>query len=95
MAWGLALFIIGLLFGWGNPGPEDRIQLLKTGTLVAVLLAFGTAMIGAALGSEPLLLGPGFLAGLFTFLLLVVLFLIGTWVGDAVEGRRPDRPPAP
>lgn len=94
MAWGLTTFALGVLFGWANPGTEDRIQLLKAGTLLAILLAFGYAMLGAALQSDPLLLGPGYVAGLFTFALLVVLFLAGTWVGDWLERRaRPSKRP--
>lgn len=88
MVWGLSAFVVGILFGWGNPGTEDRVHLLKTGTLFSLLLAFGYAMIGAAVGSNPLALGPGYVAGLAAFLGVVALFLTGTWVGDRVEARR-------
>lgn len=95
MAWGLTALLLGFLVGWANPGSEDRIQLAKTGTLLATLLAFGAVMIAVAHESEPLLLGIDYAGGFATFLLLVILFLTGTWTGDALDRERRRRPPPP
>jgi len=86
--WGLIVFLVGALYGYMTPGRQDKMDLFWKGTVIGVVLAVVFALLGAASGYNALGFGGG--VGLFlTVVVLTVLFVIGAWVGDLLEGRQP------
>jgi hypothetical protein len=83
-------FIMGIIYGYASPGKENLGALLRSGLLIGI----GLGIIFVVLG---LLWSPGLLVlGIYTvsaaiifleILILTVLFIIGTWIGDWFEGR--------
>lgn len=82
--WGLVVFLIGLFVGWLTPGRGDRWRMLKVGLFWGLVLAVALALIGAAVGSSPLGIG-GMWAIFVSVVVLTLLFMLGTWVGDLFE----------
>lgn len=91
MAWGLIALVVGILYGWMAPGHQDKGSLLKTGIIWGLIFGLILALLGFAIGSNPLFLGAGggILGFVVAVLVVVLLFVIGVWVGDLLEGRRP------
>ena len=91
--WGLITFLIGLVYGWASPGRQDKSQILKTGFLIGLVLAVVLALIGFATGSYALGVTStlGFLGLVIDVLVLTLLFILGVWIGDMIEGRRQRR----
>lgn len=89
MAWGLIALAVGVLYGWLTPGQQDKGRILKTGLVWGLIFGLILAVLGFAVGSNPILLGSG--SGIVGFvvalIVIVVLFVIGVWVGDLLEGR--------
>ncbi|KAB2945146.1 MAG: hypothetical protein OIN84_05190 [Candidatus Methanoperedens sp.] len=84
----ILIIIIGIIYGYMKPGKEDRSALLKRGVVIGIIL--GAIMVGLGLlwGGAILLLGS--LAGVYLFIeviILAVLFIIGTYIGDMLERR--------
>jgi hypothetical protein len=84
--WGLLIFAVGLLYGWMTPGRQDKGRLLWNGFLMGIVVALVIALLGAALGTQPLPLGAGIVGIVLTILILTVVFVAGAWLGDLVEG---------
>lgn len=84
--WGLVVFLVGILYGYLKPGRQDKVKLLKTGFVVGVVLAVLFALVGSVADANPLGLGAGILATILGVLFLTVLFIIGVWIGDWLEG---------
>lgn len=90
--WGLLIFLVGLLYGWMTPGRHDKGRLLWNGFLLGIVFALVLALLGAALGTSPLGLGAGIAGVVLTILVLTVVFVLGAWLGDVLEGSmRRDR----
>ena len=84
----ILIIIIGIIYGYMKPGKEDRSALLKRGVVIGIIL--GAIMVGLGLlwGGAILLLGS--LAGVYLFIeviILAVLFIIGTYIGDMLERK--------
>ncbi len=83
-------FIIGIIYGYASTGKENLGSLLRSGLLIGI----GLGIIFVVLG---LLWSPGLLVlGIYTvsaaiivleIVILTVLFIIGTWIGDWLESR--------
>lgn len=95
MAWGILALVIGTLYGWLTPGRQDKGRMLVTGLVYGLTIGLVLAVIGWAFGSNPIFLGTG--SGLLGMILAVVviaiLFVVGVWIGDLIEGRQPRRSP--
>lgn len=88
--WGLLIaLLIGIAFGYMSPGRQDKSRLFMKGLLWGVVIALVVAALGFFFGMNPLGLGDnGFFGLLISFVVLTVVFLIGVWVGDMIEGRK-------
>lgn len=84
----ILVFIIGILYGYMRPGKEDRSALLKKGVVIGIILGAIMVVLGLFAGGGFLLLGS--LAGVAVFIeviILAVLFIIGTYIGDMLERK--------
>ena len=84
--WGLLIVLVGLLHGWMTPGQQDKGRLLWNAFLFGIVLALAASLLGAAIGHPPLPLGEGIVGVVLTVLILTVVFVAGTWLGDLIEG---------
>lgn len=84
--WGLALFIIGLLYGLLAAGKQDKSRLFKNGLLIGLVLALVLALLGFFAGAPALGIG-GALGILWTALILSLLFVLGVWIGDLLQPK--------
>jgi len=79
---------IGAVYGYLKPGKEDRKALFKKALLMGAILALVFVRLSLLAGSRFLLLSG--LAGVFVFIeviILAVLFIVGTFIGDWLEVR--------
>ena len=84
----ILIIIIGIIYGYMKPGKEDRSALLKKGVVIGIILGAVMVVLGLIGGRWILLLGS--LAGVFVFvevIILAVLFIIGTYIGDMLERK--------
>jgi len=83
--WGLLIFLVGIVYGWLSPGRQDKGRLFKNGLLIGVVLALVLALLGWMGNTNPI-----GLTGVFGIILAVVvmtlLFILGAWIGDLIEG---------
>ena len=85
---------VGVIYGYLKPGKEDRVALLKNGLIIGIVLGLVVLLFGILVDSKILLYsGVGMmigLVGMFVFILVVilaVLFVLGTFVGDWLEEK--------
>jgi hypothetical protein len=79
--------ILGVFYGYLKPGTEDRKAMIKKGVLIGIIL--GIILIGLSILFGAGLL-PGGIVGAVLFLYVIVfaaLFIIGTFIGDWLEGK--------
>ena len=84
----ILIIIIGIIYGYMKPGKEDRWALLKKGVVIGIVLGAIMVLLGLFGGREILLLGG--LVGMVVFIeviILAVLFVIGTYIGDMLEHK--------
>jgi len=84
----ILIIIIGIIYGYMKPGKEDRSALLKRGVVIGLILGAILVILGYFGGRSILLLGG--LAGAVVFIeviILAVLFIIGTYIGDMLERK--------
>ena len=84
----ILIIIIGIIYGYMKPGKEDRSALLKKGVVIGIILGAIMVILGLIGGGGFLLLGS--LAGAVVFIeviILAVLFIIGTYIGDMLERK--------
>ena len=84
--WGLIVFVIGLLYGWLSPGRQNKSALFRTGVYIGVLVAVVFGIIGLLLNANPLGVGAGILGFIIAVVILSLLFILGVWLGDLIEG---------
>ncbi len=82
--WGLLTRVIGGLYGNFSPGKQPRGSMLLNGTLFGLVLAVALALRGILAGA-PALGGIGFF---WDIAALTLLFVLGTWLGDLLEGAK-------
>lgn len=85
--WGLVSFIAGLLYGWLAAGKQDKSRLFKKGLVIGLVLAIVLAVLGWLTNAPALGVG-GAIAVIWTAFVLALLFILGVWLGDLIEGRR-------
>jgi hypothetical protein len=84
----ILIIIIGIIYGYMKPGKEDRSTLLKKGVVIGIILGAIMVVLGLIGGREILLLGS--LVGAVVFIeviILAVLFITGTYIGDMLERK--------
>ena len=84
----ILIIIIGIIYGYMKPGKEDRSALLKKGVVIGIILGAITIVLGLLGGGRFLLFSS--VVGTVVFIeviILAVLFIIGTYIGDMLEGR--------
>ena len=77
----LLILIIGIAYGFLHKGKEDKLGLLKTGAifgLIAYLVAPGAIGIGVGV--------VGALGIFIGIVILVIIFIVGVFIGDFLEG---------
>ncbi len=79
---------IGAIYGYLKPGKEDRTALLKKGVLIGIVLGLVFTGLGMLVNVRFLLLSGvvGFLI-FIEVIILAVLFIIGTFIGDWLEDK--------
>jgi hypothetical protein len=86
----LLIIVIGIIFGYVRPGKENKWILLKNGIIIGIILGIIFALLALVLapviGVFSLLVGLGGIAIFIEIIILTVLFIIGTFVGDFIEG---------
>lgn len=83
----MLIIATGMLYGYIKPGKENRTALFKKGVLIGVVLALVFVALGGLLGGGFLLLAGG-VVGFWVFIefvILTVLFIAGTFIGDWLE----------
>ena len=84
----ILIIVIGIIYGYMNKGKEDRSAILKKGAIIGIILGAIMVVLGMIGGGGILLFGS--LAGVYIFIeviILAVLFIIGTYIGDMLEGK--------
>lgn len=90
--WGLIAFLVGLAYGWIAAGKQDKSELLKRGLLIGVVVAIVLAVAGWLTDAPALGVGGTF-AVIWTAFVLALLFILGVWIGDLLEGRKRTKRP--
>jgi peptidoglycan/LPS O-acetylase OafA/YrhL len=88
--WGLLALVIGVLYGWLKPGSQDKSRLLVNGLVIGLVVGLALALLGVAVGSNPVYFGSGFLGIFLGIVIITLLFVLGVWLGDLIE-RKPRR----
>ncbi len=78
-------FVLGIIYGYVSPGRENRSALLKKGLMIGIVLAIILVVLGSFMGGAIMVLSG--VAIFVEVVILTVLFIIGTWIGDWLEGR--------
>ncbi len=88
----LIVFLLGLAYGYFNPGREDKSLILKKGAYYGVLIGIVLGVLSFLFGGS-LLFAPfralGVLIGVFlTIIYYTIVFIAGTYIGDWLEEIR-------
>jgi hypothetical protein len=90
-------FIIGIGFGFFHRGKEDFMGILRNGAIAGLVLGIAFVLVSRVFILGGLSLGPGF-AGVFDIFLIiivyVIIFMVGAFIGDRLEGLRKKNQPA-
>ncbi len=87
MVYGWLSLLIGAGYGYFKKGKQDKSELFKTGFLWGLIIAVVLAAIGALTGGSALGLGRGFIGIILSVLIILVLFVLGVWLGDLIEEK--------
>ncbi|VVB90481.1 Uncharacterised protein [uncultured archaeon] len=82
-------FVLGIIYGYVSPGRENRGALLRKGLIIGIVLAIILVVLGLFVGGAIMVLSG--VAIFVEVVILTVLFIIGTWIGDWLEGRSKSR----
>ena len=80
-------FVLGIIYGYVSPGRENRSMLLQKGLIVGIVLAIILVGVGLFVGGGLTIMTLSGVAVFIEVVILTVLFIIGTWIGDWLEGR--------
>jgi len=84
----ILIIIIGIIYGYMKHGKEDRSTLLKKGVVIGIILGAIMVVFGLIGGRGILLLGGLVGAAVFIeVIILTVLFIIGSYIGDMLERK--------
>jgi hypothetical protein len=82
-------FIIGIAFGFFHRGKEDRMDILKNGAIIGIVLGILLVIVSMFLVPGEISISVGFLGifGIFIeIIIFVIIFIAGTFIGDWLEG---------
>ena len=86
----IIIIVAGAIYGYRNPGKEDRVHILKKGLRIGVIAGVLVGFIGLFTRSISVALATGFV-GIIGFaivaLVISIEFVIGTFIGDFLEER--------
>lgn len=80
--------VIGIIYGYLKPGKEDRMVLLKKGVYIGIILGLIFTGLGMLINVKFLLLSS--IVGFVIFveiIIIVLLFIVGTFIGDMIEEK--------
>ncbi|MFZ2070806.1 MAG: hypothetical protein WAV32_04265 [Halobacteriota archaeon] len=84
MIFEILAFIIGLVYGYVKPGKEKRWDLFKKGIVYGIILGIIFGIIAFFVGGLFFFVAGA--TGMFIeVVVLVIIFIIGTFVGDILE----------
>ncbi|AGK60184.1 hypothetical protein Asulf_00149 [Archaeoglobus sulfaticallidus PM70-1] len=86
----LLALLLGMIYGYINPGREDRINILKKavifGIVVGIILGLLVGIIFPPAGI--LVAGAGMVGFTIITLYFAVFFVVGTIIGDFLERKK-------
>ncbi|HLE47704.1 MAG TPA: hypothetical protein VI818_05350 [Candidatus Thermoplasmatota archaeon] len=83
--WGLVTFFVGAIYGWLSPGRQSKTRLFVNGLLIGFIIALVLGLLGYMAEAPPI--GLAGMAGVVvSVLILTLLFILGAWLGDIIEG---------
>jgi uncharacterized membrane protein YadS len=93
--WGILIpLLIGIAVGYMSPGRQDKSKMFVRGAIWAVIIAAVIVLLGKVFNVNPLGYGDvGFVGLVISFVVSILVFLVGVWIGDMIEGRRRTVPP--
>ena len=85
----IVTIVIGAIYGYLKPGKEDRKALFKKGLIIGIILALIFVGLGILFTDTKLLLYSGVVGAVMFIevIILAVLFIIGTFIGDWLEEK--------
>ncbi|HEY9245647.1 MAG TPA: hypothetical protein VIO11_02260 [Candidatus Methanoperedens sp.] len=86
-------FLIGLVYAFVRPGKENRSRLFRDGVIIGIILALILVGLGVLTGGAVLLVGT--IVGIYILIeivILTILFIIGTYIGDWLELKGKSKP---
>lgn len=85
--WGLLALVFGVLYGWLKPGVQDKSTIMVRGLIIGLVVGLVLALLGVAVNSNPVYVGSGFLGIVLGIVIITLLFILGVWLGDLIEGK--------
>ena len=81
----LLVGIAGLIYGYVKPGKEDKMALLKKGSMIGLALGVIISLLSLFLGAGLLFAITTIVGVLISVIYLTIIFIIGTFIGDWLE----------
>ena len=81
---------IGIGFGYGHRGKEAYGEILRNGFVAGVIMSLILLAISAVLMPKEFgsgVLFPGIFGLIVTMVIYIVIFVVGTLIGDQIERR--------
>lgn len=81
-------FAIGIGFGYGHRGKEDYVAILKNGIVAGVVMSVILLLLSMVLLPAEFQSGtifPGIFGLIVSLVIYIVIFVMGTFVGDQLE----------
>ncbi len=75
--------MFGGLYGYLSPGSQAKGRMLVNGLFIGLVLAIIIGLIGLTAGAPAL--GVAGWGLFFDVMILTLLFVLGTWIGDLLE----------
>lgn len=85
--WGWLALLIGIAYGYFTPGQQNKMDLLKKGLLLGIVIAIVLVVLAALLNMNPFGFGTGLIANIIGAIIITLLFVGGVWLGDLLEHR--------
>lgn len=80
-------FVVGIVYGYVNPGKEDKTKLFKKGIKYGVIFAVIFSVLNLVLGGGFLSFGGTFVVIVIGVIFLTIMFIAGTLIGDWLETK--------
>jgi hypothetical protein len=92
LPWGLLIFLIGIVWGLVAPGRQRKARLIANGLLIGVILGLVFSLLGYTMDKNPMGVGTTWWTFIVAFFVLTIIFTLGVWIGDIIEGAARRRP---